>query len=65
MTVGLSAPRYEMMAILYPQSKKLQSYLPEYFIVAVRLCHQLLTFTRKSVFGQIAYSLNDLDIKTY
>ncbi|XTI89671.1 hypothetical protein V2W45_1284894, partial [Cenococcum geophilum] len=65
MTVGRSAPRYQMMALLYPRSKNLQSYLSEYFIVAVRLCHQLLRFTQKSTFGQFASTLSDSDMKTY
>jgi len=65
MAAGRSAPRYQRMALLYPRSKNLQSYLPEYFIVVVRLCHQLLKFTQKSTLGQYASSLSDSDIKTY
>ncbi|ERF72836.1 hypothetical protein EPUS_04271 [Endocarpon pusillum Z07020] len=65
MTVGRSAPRYQRMALLYSRSKDLQSHLSEYFIVVVRLCHQLLKFTQKSMFGQIASTLSDSDMKTY
>src|ERR1700733_3582501 len=65
MTVGRSAPRYPMMALFYPRSKNLQSHLSEYFIVVVRLCHQLLKFTQKSTLGQLASSLSDSDMKTY
>src|SRR5215469_2463941 len=65
MSVGRSAPRYEKMALLYPQSKNLQSYLSEYFIVVVQLCHQMLKFTQKSTFGQLASTLSDSDLKTY
>jgi hypothetical protein len=65
MTVGRSAPRYQMMALLYPLSKDLQSSLSEYFIVVVRLCHQLLKFTQKSILGQLVSSLSDSDTKTY
>lgn len=65
MTAGHSAPRYQMMALLYPRSRNLQSYLPEYFIVVVNLCYRLLKFTQKSALGQLASSLSDLDIKTY
>jgi ankyrin repeat domain-containing protein 50 len=65
MTVGRSAPRYQMMALLYPRSKNLQSHLSEYFIVVVRLCHQLLKFTQKSIFGQFASTLSDSDMKIY
>jgi ankyrin repeat domain-containing protein 50 len=65
MTVGRSAPRYQMMALLYSQSKNLQSHLSEYFIVVVRLCHQLLKFSQKSTLGQFVSTLSDYDIKTY
>jgi ankyrin repeat protein/DNA replication protein DnaC len=65
MTVGRSAPRYQAMALLYPLSKNLQSSLSEYFIVVVRLCHQLFKFTQKSILGQLVSSLSDLDTKTY
>ncbi|OBT64449.1 hypothetical protein VE03_05766 [Pseudogymnoascus sp. 23342-1-I1] len=65
MTAGHSAPRYQMMAVLYPQSKNLQSYLPEYFIVVVNLCHRLLKFTQKSALGQFASSLSNFDTKAY
>jgi ankyrin repeat domain-containing protein 50 len=54
-----------MMALLYPRSKNLQSHLSEYFIVVVRLCHQLLKFTQKSIFGQFASTLSDSDMKIY
>src|SRR5262249_20841124 len=63
---GRSAPRYEKMALLYPQSKNLQSYLSEYFIVVVQLCHRMLKFTQKKpTFGHFASTLSDSDLKTY
>ena len=65
MTIGRSAPRYQMMALLYSRSKNLQSHVSEYFIVVVRLCHQMLKFTQKSIFGQFASNLSDSDMKTY
>lgn len=65
MNVGRSAPRYQTIALLYSQSKILQSHLSEYFIVVVGLCHQLLKFTQKSAFRQVASTLSDSDIKTF
>ena len=53
------------MALLYPWSKNLQSHLSEYFIVVVCLCHQLLKFTQKSIFGQFASTLSNSDMKIY
>jgi len=65
MIAGRSAPRYENMALLYPQSKSLQSHLCEYFIVVVRLCHQLLKFTKKSTLGRLVSFPSDSDIRNY
>jgi hypothetical protein len=65
MNVGRSAPRYQTMALLYSRSKSLQSHISEYFIVVVGLCRQLLKFTQKSAFRQVASTLSDSDIKTF
>src|SRR5215472_14241486 len=65
MMVGRSAPRYQSMALLYPRSKELQHHLFEYFIVVVHLCHQILKFSQKSKFGQMAFSLSDVEVKNY
>ncbi|KAH7011275.1 hypothetical protein EDB80DRAFT_711484 [Ilyonectria destructans] len=65
MIVGRSAPRYERMALLYPRSKVLQSDLAEYFIVVVRLCHQMLKLTKKSILGQLVSFPSDSDMKNY
>ncbi len=65
MTIGRSAPRYQMMALLYPRSKSLQSHLCEYFTVVVRLNHYILKFTQKSAFMQFTSTMSDSDIKAY
>ncbi|KXG53472.1 uncharacterized protein PGRI_005220 [Penicillium griseofulvum] len=65
MTAGRLAPRYEKMALLYPRSKDLQSCLCEYFILIVRLCHEMTTFARKSLFGKLASAFSESDLKTY
>ncbi|KAL8400657.1 hypothetical protein RB594_000889 [Gaeumannomyces avenae] len=65
MTIGRSSPRHEMMALLYPQSKRLQSYLCEYFIVVVNLCHQHLKLTNKSALGQLLSFPSDSELKAY
>ncbi|RYC78041.1 hypothetical protein BFJ63_vAg19085 [Fusarium oxysporum f. sp. narcissi] len=65
MTVGRSAPRYQAMALLYPRSRKLQSHLSEYFLVVVRICHDLLKLTRKSMFAQLVSSMTESDISSY
>ncbi|KAL8367899.1 hypothetical protein RB599_003697, partial [Gaeumannomyces hyphopodioides] len=65
MAIGRSFPRYQTMALLYSQSKRLQSYLCEYFIVVVRLCHQHLKLIQRSTFGQLVSFASDSDLKTY
>ncbi|KAL8284840.1 hypothetical protein RB600_009325 [Gaeumannomyces tritici] len=65
MAIGRSSPRHEMMALLYPQSKRLQSYLCEYFIVVVNLCHQHLKLTNKSVLVQLLSFPSDTELKAY
>ena len=65
MVAGRSAPRHQSIAMLYPRSPRLQSYLSEYYVVVVRLCHKLLKFTQRSTVGQLAAGLASLDINTY
>lgn len=56
MIVGGSAPRYQNMAVLYPQSAALQSHLCEYYIVVVRICHKLIKTLKSPVWRQIGRS---------
>ncbi|KAK6222556.1 hypothetical protein QIS74_04258 [Colletotrichum tabaci] len=65
MTAGRHAPRYQALAIIYPQSKSLQGYLSEYFIVIVRVCQSIQQYAKKSAFGQFKSSLNDADVKEF
>ena len=53
MKIGRSAPRFERMALLYPQSAQLQASLQEYFLVVVQLCHRIVKVTSRSMLGQI------------
>ena len=65
MDIGRSTPRHQAIAVLYPQSPKLQSYLFEYFIVVVVLCRYLFRFAQKSTLQQFTSSLNDGNLKLY
>ncbi|KAI1366218.1 hypothetical protein F5Y08DRAFT_301566 [Xylaria arbuscula] len=67
MAIGRSAPRYQTLALLYPQSKELRSYLNEYFIVVVRLFHSQFKLLQKSTFGQLMSIsfMGEADLKTY
>ncbi|KAF3000714.1 hypothetical protein E8E13_002932 [Curvularia kusanoi] len=64
MDVGRSAPRYQEIALLYPRSRKLRSYLNEYFIVVVGLCRYIFEFGQKSTVQQFVSSLSDAHLKT-
>ncbi|VUC27615.1 unnamed protein product [Clonostachys rosea] len=63
MTVGQSAPRYESMALLYRRSKLLSHYMSSYFLVIVQTCHEFMLFSRKSLLGQLAASLDDSKLR--
>ncbi|KAK0748225.1 hypothetical protein B0T21DRAFT_18803 [Apiosordaria backusii] len=65
MDVGRAAPRYQGMALLYPQSKSLRSSMCEYFTVVVCLCHQLVKLTKQSIFQQLRTFLSEQDMKSY
>lgn len=62
MAIGRSSPRYQDLALLYSNSVAIRRYLSEYFVVVVDICHQFLTFSRKSVLGQLKSSLVDVDL---
>lgn len=57
MNVGLSSPRFEKYALLYPTSASLQKELCNYYSVVINLCTGIVLFVRKPVFKQIASAL--------
>lgn len=63
--VGQSAPRYQEMVALHPRSKALRSLGFEYYIVVVRLCHQVVSICNKSTLGQLKAFFRDLDVTAY
>ena len=65
MDIGRSAPRYQAMALLCPQSRQLRDYLAEYFIVVVSFCHQIWKFAHKSALNKFVSTLSDSDLKVY
>ncbi|KAF1958658.1 hypothetical protein CC80DRAFT_558094, partial [Byssothecium circinans] len=65
MEVGRSSPLHEKMALLYPQSERLQSYLSDYFIVVVSLCHHILTFAQKSAMAKLSVAFSDSYLKKF
>ncbi|KAF1841078.1 uncharacterized protein K460DRAFT_247637, partial [Cucurbitaria berberidis CBS 394.84] len=65
MEASRSIPQHYELAILYPRSKPLQSYLIDYFIVVVQICHSFQSHSRKSPLWKIASSLNDTDMKEF
>ncbi|KAF6795046.1 hypothetical protein CSOJ01_13505 [Colletotrichum sojae] len=65
MEAGRQAPRYQALALIYPKSKNLQSYLFEYYVVVVELCQTIHKFAQQSTFGQMMSSIKDSDLKGY
>jgi ankyrin repeat protein len=65
MDIGRSAPRYQTIALLYPRSRKLQSYLSEYFVVVVGLCRYLFEFGLKTTIQQFTSSLSVAHLETF
>lgn len=57
MNVGLSSPRLEKYALLYPYSTSYQEELCNYYAVVVKLCTRIVLFVRKSTIKQIAAAL--------
>ena len=57
MNVGLSSPRFEKYALLYPTSISLQKELCNYYSVVVNLCTRIVLFVRKPFIRQIASAL--------
>lgn len=65
MVAGQSAPRYQEMALLYPQSSNLKVQLSEYFIVIVNFCHHALKMSKKSILGQLLSFPSELDLNSF
>jgi hypothetical protein len=65
MAIGRNAPRYQAMAALYPKSKRLQGYLCEYFTIITKLCHQSVSWTKKSAIGRFTSTINDPQMKSF
>ncbi|KAL2803164.1 ankyrin repeat-containing domain protein [Aspergillus granulosus] len=65
MAAGRSAPRYQSLGTIYSKSERLRSYMMEYSIVLVHLCHHVLRLCRKSALAQWASTLNDSALNTF
>jgi len=63
MEAGRSTQQHSDLALVYPRSKALQSYLTEYFIVVVQICLRFHRFAQRSALGKLTSSLSDTDIK--
>lgn len=63
MEAGRQSPRHNAMALIYPKSKSLQNYLCEYYIVVVRICQKIQTFSCKPILGRMISALDDSELK--
>ena len=57
MNIGLSSPRHEEYALLYPTSISLQKELCSYYSVVINLCTRVVLFVRKPFIKQITSAL--------
>lgn len=64
MEVGRSSPRYQSMALLYPRSASLRGALCHYFTVITTVCRHFVSFSQKSMLGQLAASLDESVLRT-
>ncbi|KAK3690486.1 hypothetical protein B0T22DRAFT_537132 [Podospora appendiculata] len=64
MDIGRFSPRYESMALLYPRSGNLCSYLFHYHNIIVQTCHLLATFSQRSFVVQLTSSLDDSRLRS-
>ncbi|RDW75102.1 hypothetical protein BP6252_06244 [Coleophoma cylindrospora] len=65
MDVGRSAPRYQEIVLVFPRSKLLRTYLAEYFITVVHLCHTVFKLAHKSTARWFMSTVNDSSLKGY
>lgn len=65
MRAGRSLPDFDELRSIFPDSKQIQDFVSEYFIVVVHLCRDFITFTKKTIFGQLWYSLDDSQFITH
>ncbi|KAE9571848.1 hypothetical protein CGMCC3_g11973 [Colletotrichum fructicola] len=63
MEAGRQAPRHHTMALIYPKSQALQKNMCEYYIVVVRICQQIQTFSRKPRLSRMISALDDSELK--
>lgn len=57
MSIGRTSPRYQDFGLLYPESKRLQNALCDYFVVIVHLCKQAVLFLKKPFWSQLSFSI--------
>jgi len=63
MDIGRASPRHQTLSLIYRQSNSLQGHINEYFIIAVRFCHEMYRFANKSAFHQFATSMGGSNIQ--
>ncbi|OQE41884.1 hypothetical protein PENCOP_c004G07783 [Penicillium coprophilum] len=65
MNVGRSTHIFEKLALVYTRSRDLQSAVCEYFTLVVRLCHDILKFTKMSTFRKFGAALSDSSLQKF
>ena len=57
MSIGRTCPRHKELTLLFPKSRDLQSSTCNYFVVVVRLCKDVVIFSRQSFLSQLAHTI--------
>ncbi|KAJ5170909.1 uncharacterized protein N7500_003692 [Penicillium coprophilum] len=65
MNAGRSTHIFEKLALVYTRSRDLQSAVCEYFTLVVRLCHDILKFTKMSSFRKFGAALSDSSLQKF
>lgn len=63
MAVGRSLPRFQMVGVLYPQSRRLQADLAEFLVTVVQFCHHVFKISKQPAIKRLASNLSDAYLK--
>ena len=57
MSIGRTCPRHKELALLFPKSRDLQRATCDYFVAVVRLCKDIVLFSKQSLLSQLANTI--------
>ena len=57
MRIGRTCPCHKDLSVLFPKSRDLQKAVCLYFVVVVCLCKDIVSFSKRSFFSQLSYTI--------